>query len=120
MRMLRDIVCGALIALCVTALVPTLNARQQVTQPGVVPGPTPVQVVGPTPLAVSGSVAAQQVGAWTVTAEQAGTWTVRLAEPAPLATPAFIRRGACYVLLTDIARSPSPSPVYRVNEVQNG
>ena len=119
MRKLRDVLCGAIAALGVAVLVPNLlSARQQVPQPGVVPGPADVRVVGPAPLPIGGTVAAQQGGAWTVAAQQAGTWSVRLAEPAPVATPAFIRQGACYVLLADT--SGGASPVYRVGAAGNG
>jgi len=118
MGRLRDIVTGAVGALCAVALVAIVNARQQVSQPGVVPGPTAVQLVGPTPLVVSGTVTAQQVGPWTVTAEQAHPWTVRLAEPAPIAAPAFIHSGGCYVFLADAGGNASA--IYRVGQIAAG
>jgi hypothetical protein len=105
-------------ALAIAALVPVLGARQQTGVPGVVPGPNLVHVVGPTPLPIAGTVGAQQAGAWTVTAQQEGPWAVRLAEPAPLGTPRFIRQGACYVMLPDTAGTESP--VYRVKAVEHG
>jgi hypothetical protein len=118
MRRLRDVLYGVASALAIMALVPVLNATQQVPQPGVVPGPNQVHVVGPTPLPIEGAVVAQQGGAWTVIAQQGGTWAVRLTEPTPVATPAFIRQGACYVMLID--SGGTASPVYRVSAIQNG
>jgi hypothetical protein len=118
MRRWSVILFGVVGTLAIAALVPALGAKQQVPGPGVVPGPNLVHVVGPTPLPVAGTVGAQQAGAWQVTAQQAGTWAVRLAEAAPVATPRFIRQGACYVMLPDTAGTASP--VYRVVAVEHG
>ena len=118
MRSLRDVLCGGVGALAIAAVVPLLSGRQQVPLPGVVPGPSQVHLVGPTPLPVAGTVVAQQGGAWTVTAQQGGAWTMRLAEPPPVATPTFIRQGACYLLLPDAGGGASR--VYRVGAVQHG
>ena len=90
------------------AVVPVLNAAQQVPHPGIVPGPNQVHVVGPTPLPIEGTVVAQQ----------RGTWAVRLTEPLPVNAPTFIRQGACYVLLVDTGGTASP--VYRVSAIENG
>lgn len=108
MGRLRDGLYGVTSALAIIALVPVLNATQQVTQPGIVPGANQVHVVGPAPLPIEGTVVAQQ----------GGTWAVRLTEPTPVATPSFIRQGACYVMLVDTGGTASP--VYRVSGIRNG
>jgi hypothetical protein len=118
MRRSSIILFGIAVAVAGAALVPVFGARQQTPVPGVVPGPSLVHVVGPTPLPIAGTVGAQQAGAWNVTAQQAGTWAVRLAEAAPLATPRFIRQGACYAMLPDTAGTAAP--VYRVGAVEHG
>ena len=108
MERLRDVLYGVTSALAIMAVVPVLNATQQVPHPGIVPGPNQVHVVGPTPLPIEGTVVAQQ----------RGTWAVRLTEPLPVGAPTFIRQGACYVMLVDTGGTASP--VYRVSAIENG
>jgi hypothetical protein len=112
------IVFGVAGTLAVAALVPAFGAKQEVGAPGIVPGASLVHVVGPMPMPIAGTVGAQQAGTWNVTAQQAAPWTVRLTDPAPVATPRFIRQGACYVMLPDT--TGTASPVYRVAAVEQG